>query len=123
MEQHAALLGNFWSAGYSTVITGSFLGEDTHRALDAFRRDLPTGIAIYLVHLKASKAVRDRRRIARDKPSSRQWRERVDASYVEDGSLDQALGYTYIPIVNDSLSVDETVERIRRSVPEVFGAL
>src|SRR5690606_15045155 len=60
-----AVVGNFWSAGYDPVITGSLLAADRPEAVAAFRRLLPDEVGLSVVHLLASKNTRDRRRIAR----------------------------------------------------------
>lgn len=116
------VIGNFWAAGYSTVIAGSFLHGDTYAGYQRFRSALPADADIYVVQLCASKAVRDQRRIERAKPSTKQWRDRVDElAAAGDTSLRDADGdYRYLRIENDRLSVDDTVAAIRRAIPEVF---
>lgn len=119
-----AVIANFWAAGYPTVITGSFLVRDSYASYREFRRELPAGIEVYLVHLLAGKAVRDRRRIERAKPSTREWRDRVDALFPGDDSLrDASTGadYRYVRVENDAQTVRETVAAIERAIPEVFG--
>lgn len=115
------LICNFWAAGYSTVITGSFLAEDTYSRYRQFRSGLPDDIDVFLVQLQASKAVRDRRRIEREKPSTKEWRDRVDAICPEDTSLMNAESdYRFLQVVNDVHSVSDTVAAIRLAIPEVF---
>ena len=115
----AALVRNFWQAGYATVIAGSFLNE--YADYVQFRPRLEGDAGIYLVQLCASKSVRDQRRIARSKPSSQEWRDELDRWYPEDTTLrDAAAGYEYVPIDTSSLSVAQTVDQIRRVLPEVF---
>lgn len=116
------LICNFWAAGYSTVITGSFLVEDTDSRYQQFRGGLPDDIDIYLVQLQASKTVRDRRRIEREKPSTKEWRDRVDAFNPGGTSLMNAESdYRYVRVKNDLQSVDDTVAVILQAIPEVFG--
>ena len=118
-----ALVTNFWAAGYSTVITGSFLDGDTHASFRQFRARLPRNVVIYLVHLQASKPVRDQRRIDRAKPSTAEWRDRVDASYPDDETSLRAgdRGYRYIPIVNSDQNLHETIAAIKAAIPEIYG--
>ena len=56
-----ALIANFWKAGYSNVIVGSFFS--TYKEYQQIRQRLPKDVNIFLVHLCASKPVRDQRRI------------------------------------------------------------
>lgn len=115
------LIRNFWAAGYSTVITGSCLAEDTYASYRAFRAGLPDDIDAYVVQLHASKPVRDRRRIERAKPSTKQWRDQVDAFYRGDNTLlDSADDYRFVRIENDRQSVLETITVVRQAIPEVF---
>lgn len=117
-----SVIGNFWAAGYATVITGSFLVGDTYSRYQQFRSELPDDLDIYLVQLVASKAVRDRRRIERDKPSTKESRDSVDAFCPDDNSLMEAESdYRYLRVRNDSQSVSETVAVIRQAIPAVFG--
>lgn len=114
-----ALARNFWQAGYTNVIAGSFINDYSDYA--HFRTRLDRDVEIYLVHLCASKAVRDRRRIERSKPSNKQWRDELDQTFPEDTTLgDAEADYCYIRIDNSDLTMEETVERIRKALPEVF---
>ena len=117
-----AVVSNFWNAGYLTVITGSLLDGDTYSSFQQFRSLLPKDVAIYVVRLSASKAVRDRRRIERAKPSSEGWRNRVDASYpAGDTSLhDNASNYRYVAIDNSTHRLADTVAAIQAAIPELY---
>lgn len=119
----AAVITNFWDAGYATVITGSLLNGDTHASLQQFRERLPDDVDLYVIHLRASKHVRDQRRISRAKPSTQEWRDRVDASYPSgDTSLrDNASDYRYIPIANDAQDLSDTMAVIMELIPEIYG--
>lgn len=119
----AGVISNFWDAGYRTVITGSFLDGDTFESFERFRRHIPSDVAIHVVQLRASKSVRDDRRIRRDKPSSKEWRDRVDASYPrEDTSLrDRATDYQYIGVDNSTMGLEKTVQTVMARIPEVYG--
>lgn len=118
-----AAINNFWAAGYTTVITGSFLDGDTHESLQAFRERLGGDPTIYVVHLRASTSVRDLRRIRRPKPTSKEWRDAVDARHPDRGaSLRDAAGdYRYIAVDSTEQQVEETIADIRSAIPEVYG--
>lgn len=117
----AALAENFWRAGYRTVLAGSFL--DDHAEYLRFRPLVDTDAHMYVVQLCAAKPVRDLRRVRRSKPSSPQWRDRVDLACPEDASLAAAPGadYRYLRIDNDAETVAESVRRIAAAFPEVFS--
>lgn len=119
----ATVIINYWAAGYHTVITGSFLDGDTYSSLQQFRAMLPEGVAVYVVHLHASKPVRDQRRIDRAKPSTKQWRDRVDASYPHDNTSlrDNARDYRYVLVDNSNQELAETVAAIRTAIPEIYA--
>jgi hypothetical protein len=117
----AVLVENFWGAGYTTVVTGSFLrGYPDYLA---FRRLLAPPTAVYLVELLVAKEVRDRRRVTRAKPTTQEWRDRVDL-IPEDLTIRQAAeaDYRYLGIDTTDLSVAETILRIKAAIPEVYGA-
>lgn len=46
-----AVITNYWTAGFPTVITGSLLNGDTYASFQEFRTRLPDDIDIYVVHL------------------------------------------------------------------------
>lgn len=120
-----AVISNFWAAGFTTVITGSFLDRDTHSSLQEFRDRLGQSPTLYMVHLVPSKAARDRRRILRHKASSEEWRDAVDAGYEQHtSSLGENAGdFHYIAIDNSDQTVSETVTDIRASIPAVYGGV
>ncbi|SDT05483.1 hypothetical protein SAMN04489812_3970 [Microlunatus soli] len=117
-----AVIQNFWSAGYSTVITGSLLDGDSASSLQDFRSRLPDDIALYVVRLHAAKPVRDRRRIDRPKPSSRQWRDQVDAAYAAAGSglHEDAGDHRLITVDNSDQHLHVTIAEIRARIPEIY---
>jgi len=116
-----AVIHNFWRAGYHTVIAGSFVANRAELA--RFRARLEIEHALYVIHLCASKPARDRRRILRAKPSTREWRERVDAAYPEDTSFAAGHGeYRYVRIDNTALSLEQTVDLIKHAIPEIYGS-
>lgn len=67
--------------------------------------------------------MRDQRRIDRAKPSTKEWRDRVDASYPSgDTSLsDNARDYRYIAVHNDTQQLAETLAGIMQAIPEIYG--
>jgi hypothetical protein len=117
------VITNYWAAGYATVITGSLLDGDTYASFQQFRTMLAENVSIYVVHLFAAKPVRDQRRIDRAKPSTKEWRDRVDAQYpAHDTSLrDNAGDYRNIAIDNSDQRPGETVDAIRSAIPEIYG--
>jgi GTPase SAR1 family protein len=116
----AGLVHNFWDAGYVNVIAGSFL--DNHADYLRFRRLLKREAEVSVVQLLATKRVRDQRRIERPKPSSKQWRDRVDLISPQDTTLRDATGdFRYCGIDNSDLSLAETVSRIKDALPEIYG--
>ncbi len=115
----AQLVLNFWAAGYRNVIAGSI--ANTHSEYVAFRDLLPPDTRVYLVQLRASRAVRDRRRMTRAKPSAAAWRDHVDRVDPEDTSLRSASAdYRLIVINTDDLTIDETVAQVVRAIPEIY---
>ncbi|WP_255948554.1 AAA family ATPase [Streptomyces odontomachi] len=117
----ACLVRNFWQAGYHNVVAGSFLQD--HAQYLAFRALLPEEAAVFVVRLLASKAVRDHRRIHRGKPTSRQWRDHVDAAYPDDTTFRRATAdYRYVEVDNSHQTVEETVSSIKAAFPEIYTA-
>jgi hypothetical protein len=116
----ADLTRNYWSAGYSTVIAGSFLSNIGHYT--AFRALLDDPADIYMVQLCATKPVRDVRRIERPKESTQEWHDHVDLVDPEDTTLAVAdSDYRFLRIDNEGFGVDESVARIRAWAPELFA--
>lgn len=118
------VITNFWAAGYSTVITGSFLDGDTYTSFRQFRTRVPEDVSIYVIHLLASKPIRDQRRIDRAKPSTAEWRDRIDASYpTNDTTLRDNAGsnYRYLSIDNNDQQPAETVATIKAAIPGIYG--
>ena len=116
-----ACIHNFWAAGYSTVIAGSFcsLAE-----LPRFLALLDGAPEVFVVHVCASKVVRDGRRMARPKRTSRRDRDWVDRHYPEETDVTTvAAEYGYVRVDNSYLSVEDTVAAVRKAFPEIYGAL
>jgi ABC-type cobalamin/Fe3+-siderophores transport system ATPase subunit len=116
----ALLVGSFWSAGYVNVVAGSFLRS--YADYVAFRALLPEPSAVYVVELLVDKSVRDHRRVTRSKPTTQEWRDRVDL-IVEDVTIRQAANadYRYIGVDTTNLDVPETVRQITAAIPEIYA--
>lgn len=116
----AALVQNYWAAGYRNVIAGSFLRD--YRDYLAFREMLRGPLAVSLTELLVEKTERDRRRDTRAKQTSTEWRDMVDA-IPEDLTLRTAsdADYRYIGVDTTSLTISGTVQRIMDSIPEVYA--
>ena len=115
----AALVRNFWEAGYLTVVAGSFLAD--HREYEAFRPLLPVDADVTVVQLLARKHVRDARRSSRAKSTTQEWRDMVDRVDDEDETLRAAaaradVGYRFLAVDTSDLSALETVEHIAGAV-------
>ncbi|MCW6011002.1 hypothetical protein K1W54_41615 [Micromonospora sp. CPCC 205371] len=115
----ALLVGNFWSAGYSNVIAGSFLRSYVDYL--AFRPLLTQPVEVFLVELRVARDVREHRRLTRAKRTTQEWRDRADLM-PEDVSLREAVGadYRYVGVDTTRLDVAETVQRIVAGIPEVY---
>lgn len=115
----AALVRNFWAAGYPTVVAGSFLAS--HREYEAFRPLLPVDADVTVVQLLAAKHVRDARRSSRAKSTTQEWRDMVDRVDDEDTTFRAAaaqadLGYRFFAVDTSALSASDTVEHVARAV-------
>jgi hypothetical protein len=116
----AALVENFWAAGYVNVIAGSFLR--CYPDYLAFRPLLARPAAVFLVDLLVNRPVRDHRRITRAKKTTQEWRDMVD-QVPEDRTIRQApnADYRYIGIDTTHLDVAATVHRVRHAIPEIYA--
>ncbi|HEV2066237.1 MAG TPA: hypothetical protein VGR08_05330, partial [Thermomicrobiales bacterium] len=118
----ADLTRNFWDAGYQNVIAGGFMSNYGH--YQQFRGRLAPDANVYIIHLCATKQIRDARRIERDKETSEEWRDMVDLADPKDSTLqNQDGGYRYIRMDNDALTVADTVATVRRAIPEIYGLI
>ena len=105
------LTHNFWSFGYNTVVTGSFFG--LYSEYLEFKNLLPQDTNITLIHLFASKAVRDHRREKRAKPYNKKVSDWIDENYPDDPEFSKhADEHHYIRIDTSNLSVDTTISLI-----------
>ena len=120
IRNSALLVNSFFKAGYSTVLAGSFLGDV--KGYDAFRKQLRHRAMIYIITLTATRAVRDRRRIERDKPSTKRFRDWLEKKYPLDTSLKESeRDYIYVEIDNSRHSIKRTIGEIKAAIPEAFG--
>jgi hypothetical protein len=111
----AALVENFWAAGYPDVVAGSFL--DTLTEYRAFRSLLSGDIDTVVVELVADKTERDQRRGTRSKVTSQEWRDLVDANHHPDDSLRRAgttAGSLYVSV--DTTALDLTATLAQRNI-------
>lgn len=116
----AALVANFWVAGYRTVITGSFLRD--HADFLAFRPLLTRPVTIFLVDLLVDREVRTQRRLTRAKRTTQEWRDMVD-QIPEDRTLREAphTDYRYLGIDTTHLDIPATINQIKVKIPELYG--
>ena len=115
-----ALMNNFWEAGYLNVIAGSFLG--TYDEYKQFRENVPKDTNIYVIQLCASREKRDIRRIEREKPTRKEWRDHADTFFPQDETLkENSDDYRFIRIDNNNLTIEETVTAIKKAIPEIYG--
>ncbi|PIR86913.1 MAG: hypothetical protein COU11_03605 [Candidatus Harrisonbacteria bacterium CG10_big_fil_rev_8_21_14_0_10_49_15] len=112
-----ALVYNFFEHGYERVVAASFInGQDGYERLKPKLKHNPK---ILVLQLTASQEVRDKRRIEREKPTTKEWRDIVDA--VREKPFDKEdPGYTYAEIDNSELTVDETVVMIKERMVDFF---
>jgi hypothetical protein len=117
----AALVTNFWAAGYANVVAGSFFG--TLPEYRAFRSLLGDVTELLVVELQVDKAVRDGRRATRSKVTTQAWRDAVDLAERPDDSLrraDDREGFRYLAVDTTSLDVEATVARVTAAAPGMF---
>ena len=116
----AALVENYWAAGYVNVVAGSFLRGLADYV--AFRQLLRPVSSVFLVELLVDRDVRDHRRITRAKRTTQQWRDRVDL-VPEDRSIQRVTGpdCRYVGLDTTALTVGETVHRVQAAVPEIYA--
>lgn len=115
----ASLALNYWEAGFRSFVSGSFLSN--LEQYSAFRMHLDSEVDTYIIQLCAEKQIRDRRRIERLKPSTKEWRDHVDLVDPEDFTLAEgAESYRFLRIDNDDFSVEESIQLIRVWAPELF---
>ncbi len=96
---------------------------NTYPEYAAFRDLLPRDINVYVIQLRASKPMRDERRLSRTKPSTAASRNYVDHVDAEDAALAAADGdYRLLAIHSDDLTIGETVSHIVAAIPAIYLA-
>ena len=104
---------NFWDFGYNTVITGSFF--DYYSQYRDFRKLLPQDINVTVIHLCASKTVRDQRRAQRSKPYNKKESNWIDENYPEDRDFSEHTDeLRYVRIDTSELALDTTISLIMK---------
>ncbi|WP_165974716.1 zeta toxin family protein [Nonomuraea deserti] len=116
----AALVRNYWAAGYANVITGSFFR--TRDDYLRFRDLVPEVDEVYMVQLLVERDERQHRRLSRAKQTTQEWRDRVDLVDTGDTTIaaDQD-GYRYLGVDSTGMTPEQTVAVIRRAIPEIYG--
>jgi energy-coupling factor transporter ATP-binding protein EcfA2 len=116
----AAVVQNFWNAGYVNVIAGSFLRN--YGDYLAFRQLLPQADAVFMVELLVDKQERDQRRMTRAKQTTQEWRDTVDL-IPEDRTIRQATDadYRYVGVDSTDVHVAATVREIKKAIPEIYS--
>jgi adenylate kinase family enzyme len=105
------LTHNFWDYGHHTVIAGSFF--DYYSEFLEFRKLLPEEVNVIIIHLCASKAVRDTRRIERTKAYDKDTSDWVDVNFPEDEEFQKhADEWPYFRLDTSTLTVEDTIEAI-----------
>lgn len=116
----AAVVSNFWAAGYPDVVAGSVL--ETLDEYRAFRTLLTDEADIVVVELVAAKAERDRRRRTRGKTTTKQWRDLVDRHHPDDSlrRAGRAEDVRHVQIDTTALDLAGTVRHVTAAAPEMF---
>ncbi|MFC3984593.1 hypothetical protein ACFOYY_30960 [Streptosporangium jomthongense] len=117
----AALVRNYWAAGFENVITGSFL--TTRDDFLRFRELVPEADEVFMVQLLVQPDERLRRRLTRAKRTTQEWRDRVDRYDAADTTIaaDQD-GYRYLAVDSTAMTPGQTVAAIVRGFPEIYGS-
>jgi hypothetical protein len=117
----AALVRNYWAAGFANVITGSFF--TTRDDFMRFRELVPEVDEVFIVQLLVRPAERRQRRLTRAKQTTQEWRDMVDQHDTVDTTIaaDQD-GYRYVAIDGTGSTPEQTVAAIVREFPEIYGA-
>jgi hypothetical protein len=116
----AAVVSNFWTAGYPNVVTGSIL--ETLEEYRAFRVLLTDEADIVVVELVAAKAERDRRRQTRSKTTTKEWRDMVDRQHPDDSlrGAGDAEDVRHVQIDTTDLDLAATVLHVTAAAPDMF---
>lgn len=116
----AALVRNYWTAGYENVIAGSFF--TTRDDFLRFRELVSEVDEVYMVQLLVQPDERQHRRRTRAKRTTQEWRDTVD----EFDDVDTTIaanqdGYRYLAVDGTGLTPEQTVTAIMREFPEIYG--
>ncbi|MFI7644065.1 hypothetical protein [Nonomuraea sp. NPDC049400] len=117
----AALVRNYWGAGFENVIAGSFFR--TRDDFLRFRELVPEADEVFMVQLLVQPEERQHRRLTRAKRTTQEWRDSVDQFDTVDTTLaaDQD-GYRYLAVDGTGMTPEQTVAVIVREFPEIYGA-
>ncbi len=119
IDNSAVLINSFFGHGCERVVAGSFIGD--RAGYDAFKTKLEHSPKVFIVMLVASQEVRDKRRMERAKPTTKEWRDIADAKAPKDTTLGAAKDeYDYYEIDNSGLTVDETIAEVKKKIPDFF---
>tara|TARA_Y100000310_G_scaffold338639_1_gene428841 strand:- start:79 stop:591 length:513 start_codon:yes stop_codon:yes gene_type:complete len=108
------LINNFYNAGYTTVVAGSFFGDI--KGYESLKKKLKYKCKTYIVYLSASKTVRDKRRLKRNKPTTKKMMDWIDKNHPKDTTLmNTKKDYVYIEIDNSNLSLQKTIRKLLKT--------
>ena len=119
IDNTSVLINSFFRHGYERVIAGSFINDRTD--YDSFKTRLEYNPKVFIVMLIASQDVRDKRRIERSKPTTKEWRDIADTKAPKDMTLVQTNDeYNYCEIDSSELTIKETIAGIKKKIPDFF---
>jgi len=116
------LINNFYEYGYERVVGVSFLNHLSW--FNVFKSKLKYNPEIYILMLTTAKPERDYRRLNREKKTTRYWMDLIDKKVPMDTSLkdsEKIGGYTYIEIDNTAISVEDSIAKIKKLIPDFFS--
>ncbi|MEQ4718865.1 hypothetical protein [Nonomuraea sp. B19D2] len=117
----AALVRNYWNAGFENVIAGSFF--KTRDDFLRFRELVPEADEVFMVQLLVQPEERQHRRLTRAKQTTQEWRDSVDQFDTVDTTLAvNQDGYRYLAVDGTGMTPEQTVAVIVREFPEIYGA-
>ena len=117
VENAAALVGNFFRAGYwQVVLTG---GVPTQKELDSLLARIPADCRVLYIWLDVDKPRRDKRRIgrARDGADKAEFLDFVDSVVTDPGELEIPNGQ-YFRLQIDGETPHEVLERVVKEIAE-----
>ena len=117
---------NFFEHDYEKVVAGSFI--NTREDFDNFRKELKYDPEIYILILRASKEVRDKRRLARkNKPTDQEMMDWVDENYSFEKTLQTLIDtphegvYQLIEVDNSNVTNEQAIEEVKKKIPDFFN--